>query len=177
MKIRKIICALLALTFCLTIVGCSDKPDDVPEGYKLVSGDRLAYRFYAPEAWQINTGTDQNSVFYSLEDDSKVLISLDTKNPETDVEAYWDNFVNGELGLIAVFNDYTFIESEPAVLGGKDAVSYTFSISFGSEIYKMKMVIAPHGNFFYALTYTSTPENFDKHLEDVRGMMEHLVIA
>ena len=179
MKIKGIVCALLALIICLSFISCKDEPE-APEGYMLVSGDRASYKFYAPVSWQINTGTSQNSVYYSTTDDSKVMITLYENSGLSkfpDIDSFWDYTADGENGLKMVFDDYTFISSEATTLAGKNAKSYTFTVKVGELTYKIMMVIAHHGDFFYNLTYSSTPENFDKHLDDVRGMMDYLVIV
>lgn len=155
------------LIFCMGIAACGEK-SDVPEGYQLVSGDNAAYRFYAPTQWSINTGTSQNSAYYSVDDRSIVVVTIYVKDQDyTSTDDFWSIV---ESNYMENFDDYNFISKNATVLSGKNAMSYTYSLTIAGSPVKIMQIIAPHGNYYYALTYTSTPEKFDSHLEDVNGM-------
>lgn len=165
---KRMVSALLVLIFCLSFAGCADETD-APEGYKLISGDDAAYRFYVPTAWSENTGTSQNSAYYSIEDRSIVVVTIyapdaGQENPD-DFWKYVENL------YISTYTNYSFIGEAAVVLGGINAKSYTFTANIGGTSYKVMQVIAPHGNYYYTFTYTAEPDKFDLHTDEVNGMI------
>ena len=160
--------ATLLLSLCLGLVSCGGDPT-VPNGYQLISNDDVPYRFYAPTQWSINNGTAGNSAYYSTTDRS--IVSVTSYIPDAgqeSIDAFWA-YTEGEYN--AVYTDYTLIESNAGALGGRNAMRYVFTATIGAQPCKVLQVIAAYGNSYYILTYTSTPENFDSHLEAVEGMI------
>ena len=154
---KKAAFALLALVLCLALAACSGDNVEVPKGYKLVSGDDVPYRFYAPTQWSVGTGTGNPMAYYSIDDRSMVIITT---------------YVHEEgLDTIAGYGDYEFIEKSEPTLGGRDALRCVFTATIGEGHYKVMQVITTYKNYFYVLTYTSLPENFDSHLDEVNGMI------
>ena len=70
-----------------------------------------------------------------------------------------------------IYSDYAFVEKGETTLGGRNAMRYVFTATIGEGHYKVMQVIATYGNYYYVFTYTSLPENFDSHLEEVNGMI------
>lgn len=167
-EVKKILCIILALVCCAGFAACS-KDEGVPDGYQLVSGDDVAYRFYAPTQWSLNTGSDVDSVYYSDIDRSMVMVSFylpdeDQKN----VDALW-TYVENQYK--SQYKNYQLIESAAATLGGKNAKSYTFTANIGDTDYKIMQVVAGYKDYYYMLSYMTSPELFDLHLADVNGMI------
>ncbi len=165
---KRIASILLALIFCLGLASCAADPD-VPDGYKLVSGDDVAYRFYAPLSWSVNEGTGWDSVYYSTSDRSLVSVTLYTPEPgQESIGEFW-KYVE-ELYRKS-YTEYTFIEEAETTLDSLPAMRYTFTANIIGTGYKVMQVIAPHGSYFYVITYTSVPEKFDSHMDEVEGML------
>jgi hypothetical protein len=165
---KRLVSALLVLIFCLGFAGCTVKPE-APEGYKLISGDDAAYRFYVPTAWNENTGTSQNSAYYSTEDRSIVVVTIYTPDAgQASTEDFW-KYVENLYTL--TYTNYSFIGEAATIFGGLDAKSYTFTANIGGTSYKVMQVIVRRGNYYYMFTYTAEPEKFDLHIDEVNGMI------
>ena len=167
-RIITLLAAVMLLSLCLGLASCGKDPT-VPDGYQLISNDDVPYRFYAPTQWSINTGTAGNSVYYTATDRSMVVVTsyVPDSGQET-IDAFWA-YVEGEYK--AVYGDYMLVESAASAIGGRNAMRYTFTATIGAQPCKVLQVVTAYGNSYYMLTYTSTPENFDAHLEDVEGMI------
>ncbi|NLW74046.1 MAG: DUF1795 domain-containing protein [Clostridiales bacterium] len=166
---RKAAFALLALVLCLALAACSGDNVEVPKGYKLVSGDDVPYRFYAPTQWSVGTGTGNPMAYYSIDDRSMVIITTYVPEEGLDtIAGFWDYT---EQKYKDIYGDYEFIEKSETTLGGRDALRCVFTATIGEGHYKVMQVITTYKNYFYVLTYTSLPENFDSHLDEVNGMI------
>ncbi len=165
---KKFICIILALVCLTALVSCS-KNQETPEGYKLISDENAAYYFYAPTQWVVNDGDGPDSVFYSEADRSIVTVTtyLALETIQT-VEEYWKHVENSYKTTYA---EYVLVESGDTMMGERNAKSYTFTATIGGVSYKLRQIIAVSGDYFYIMTYMSTPDNFDKHIEEVNGMV------
>lgn len=167
---KKTICLLLSILICCFALASCGEDSDVPEGYKLVSENDVAYRFYAPTNWNINNQSSIDSVFYSAADPSLVMVTFYSPSEENaDIDTFWTEIENQYK---TVYTDYTLLENRAATtLGTRNAVSYTFTAKIGGADYKVTQVITGYGKYYYTMTYMSTPENYDSHLEEFHGMM------
>ena len=167
-RILALLAAIMVLSLCFGLSSCGKDPT-VPDGYQRISGEDVPYNFYAPTQWSINTGTAGNSVYYTATDRSMVVVTsyVPDAGQET-IDTFWA-FVESEYA--SAYNDYELIESSASALGGRNAMRYTFTATIGGQPCKVLQVVTAYGNSYYMLTYTSTPENFDAHLEDVEGMI------
>lgn len=164
----------MLLVLCLGLVACSGGQDDVPEGYQLVSDDSVAYRFYAPLSWSVNNTDMIDSVYYSTSDPSMVMVSFYAPDSEqADIDTYWA-YVENEYKTL--YTDYTLLSSEMVEIGQEDykrsAIQHTFTAKIGGVEYKMMQIMTGHGKHYYTITYMSSPENFDSHLEEVNEMLK-----
>lgn len=151
----------------------SDK-ETAPEGMKLASTDERAYRFFVPSSWKINNRTDATAAYASDNDRSNVSVQMymSSDNTET-VEKHWARL---EESYKTMFSEYELISDESIKMNGISAHKYTYRAVSGGQEYKMVQAIVRKGEMFYCITFTATPENFDKHLPDVNKMIEEFEI-
>ena len=147
-------------------------PDDVtpPKGMKLVSTNAVSYRFYAPTAWIIDKGAENDVVYFSETDRSNV--SLFAHMPEDDalsIQDYWktcDNYYKDTLG------SYEVVSTEEGKMGGRAALTSEYTFTVGGVAYKTRQTVAAYASMIYIMTYTAVAENYDAHLEDAVAMQE-----
>ena len=160
----------MLLVLCLSLAACGSNNDEAPEGYRLVSGDDVAYRFYAPISWSINSSGSIDSVYYSPEDPAMVMISFYAPDSEqADIDTYWEAT---ESEYKKLYTDYELVSSGESTLGKSKAIQYTFTAKIGDNSYKIMQRIAGHGQHYYTMTYMASPETFDAHLEEVQKMAD-----
>ena len=106
--------------------------------------------------------------YYSSDDPSMVLISKYLPDADqSGITALWEIMENSYK---TTYTNYEFVSKEATTMGGQNAEAYTFTATIGTVNYKVKQIISGHGNYFYSMTYMSSPENFDSHLEALTGM-------
>ena len=149
----------------------SDKVE-VPEGMKLISTDKRAYRFFVPTAWQIDKRTDMSAAYYSEGDRSNVSVQLYICGTGDEVQSIDTYFARCEKSYTELFAGYTLISSEEIKMSGISAKKYVMEITSGGVEYKMMQAIVKKGDAIYCMTYTATAENYDLHTSDVQKMIE-----
>ena len=149
------------------------KVDDVPAGMKLITGNDVAYRFFAPESWLVSQAEDAAQVYVSETDRSNVTVLGYV--PETDgysVADYWENV---EKHYKDALTDYTLTaEPREETMGGRKATVYEYSYSLSGVTYRCRQTICVYSYMVVVMTYTAFPENYDAHLADVEAMQEAL---
>lgn len=151
----------------------SDKVD-VPEGMKLISTDERGYRFYVPEKWIVNKRTEATAAYYSDSDKSNVSVQI--YMADNNVRTIDDYFGSCESGYKNIFSSYTLISSSDIKMSNISAKQYVISVTSDGTEYKMLQAIVKKGAYFYCVTYTATPENYDSHIDDVNKMIENFEI-
>lgn len=66
------------------------------------------------------------------------------------------------------------VSEENTTVDGIYAKSYTYTASLSDFNYKIMQTVIIRNATVYLFTYTSTPENYDSHLEDVNSMLDYL---
>lgn len=163
---KKIFSAFLAVVMMLALVSCGDT--DVPEGMKLASESNVPYKFYVPTAWVTQDGDNLSMAYYSVADQSSVQV-LAYADSMT-IDEYWAKCCEDYSKAFA-----EFIPEEKVVdtvLGEKAAKQYTYTVKHSEKEYKMLQVVTSRDNLIYTMIYTSTPELFDSHIEQVEEMIE-----
>jgi hypothetical protein len=81
-------------------------------------------------------------------------------------------FENSEIKYKNLYGDnYTLISKVDDVkMGEYNAIRFTFTVKSGDVEYKLMQTVCAKGEMYYILTYTSTPEAFDSHLNDIEAM-------
>ena len=149
------------------------KVDNIPAGMKLVTGNDVAYRFFAPEDWVIGEADAAALVYASEEDRSNV--SVMGYAPDTDgysVADYWESTETYYKDALA---DYTpTAEPVEQTMGGRKATVYEYTYTLGGVTYKCRQAICVYSYMIVIMTYTALPEQYDAHLDDVAAMQEAL---
>ncbi|MBQ9151569.1 MAG: hypothetical protein IJX72_04905 [Clostridia bacterium] len=143
--------------------------DSIPDGMKLVTGNDVAYRFFAPADWVVGEADAAALVYFSEEDRSNVTVMGYVPEAETySVANYWEDT---EKYYKDALNDYT-ITAEPVeeTMGGKRATVYEYTYTLGGVTYKCRQVVCVYSYMIVVMTYTALPENYDAHLSEVEQM-------
>lgn len=145
---------------------------EAPAGMKLVTGNDVAYRFFAPESWVIGEAEAAALVYASESDRSNVSVLGYSAPDGYSVADYWEET---EKSYKANLRDYTLV-GEPAEseMGGKRATVYEYTYSLGGVTYKCRQTICVFGYMIVVMTYTALPENYDAHLAEVEQMQAEL---
>ena len=143
-----------------------------PEGMKLVTGNDVAYRFFAPESWVVGDAEAASLVYASESDRSNVTVTSYAAPDGYSVANYWEDT---EKYYKDALKDYTLV-GEPAesTMGGKRATVYEYTYSLGGVSYKCRQSICVFGYMIVVMTYTALPENYDAHMGEVEQMQEIL---
>lgn len=145
-----------------------------PDGMKLASTDERPYRLFVPTSWKINNRTDATAAYVSDTDSSNVNVGMYMTSLIS--ETVSDHFKRLEESYKASFSSYELISDEEIKMDGISARKYTYTVVSGGQEYKMIQAIVRKGDMFYYVTYTATAENFEKHLADVRKIIENFDI-
>ncbi len=148
----------------------SDKVE-APEGMKLASTNKRPYRFFVPESWTIDTRSSLSAAYFS--DGDKSNVSLQAHMSTAQVPNLNTYFENSEIKYKNIYGDnYTLIsKNENAKMGNIDAIQLVFTIKSGNQEYRLMQSVCIKGEMYYIFTYTSTPDKFDSHLDDVEKML------
>ena len=148
--------------------------DNIPEGMKLITGNDVAYRFFAPESWVVGTAEAAALVYFSEEDRSNVTVVGYVPDGEGyGVADYWKDT---EKYYKDALTDYTpAAEPAEAKMGGKNATVYEYTYSLGGVTYKCRQTVCVYSYMIVIMTYTALPENYDAHLAEVEQMQNALI--
>jgi hypothetical protein len=145
-----------------------DTTTGAPVGYQLASSDKYEFRFYVPITWTVQRRTYNPKAYYSLTDVSNVTINtVKVDEYVYDGKSYWEDFAS-----TTSFELSDIVIDENAKMGGYDAYSVEFTETISSSVYKVKQVYLTVNSVIYVFTYTSTRNNYDKHIDDVNTMLE-----
>ena len=145
---------------------------EAPEGMMLVTGNDVAYRFFAPTSWQKGNAEAASLVYVSEDDYSNVSVIGYTAPDGYSVADYWEDT---EKSYKDAFGNYT-LTAEPAssTMGGKRATVYEFTYNLGGVIYKCRQTVCVYGYMIVVMTYTALSENYDTHLPEAEQMQNAL---
>ena len=145
------------------------KVDNIPDGMKLVTGNDVAYRFFAPTEWGVGDADAAALVYASETDRSNVTVVGYV--PETDgysVADYWENTEKHYKDALA---DYALTaEPREETMGGRKATVYEYGYTLGGVAYRCRQVICVYSYMIVVMTYTALPDNYDAHIADVEAM-------
>ena len=169
MKKTKIL--LLLLLTGVLFGGCAKQDTEVPEGMQLASPKEADYLFYVPEGWRVDQSSLYSSAYFSSGDASSIsATAFGMDLADTSVNDWWEKYKEQFQGI---YEDVEFGEGEETTLGGVDAVKYTINATLNENEYRYVIVAALRDNYIYYITYTSTPEYYEDHLEALEQVREH----
>ena len=189
---KKILIALFLLAVCLFTVSCGDSDKvDAPDGMKLASSDNDRFYLFVPSSWTVDVSHGGPYAYYSSSDASNISANFympdaettDTSTDTTDttvsdtavdttakaesnprekyIDTYWNTFADS---MNATVKEFTLIDSVETTLDSIYSKQYVYSFKIDDTVYKCRMVVTyPVQDLVFCLTYTSTPDNYDKH--------------
>ena len=146
---------------------------EAPAGMKLITGNDVAYRFFAPTEWVVGNADAAALVYASETDRSNVTVMGYVPEEEGySVADYWEAT---EKYYKDALKDYA-LTAEPTqeTMGGKRANVYEYSYTLGGVTYKCRQTVCVYSYMIVIMTYTALPENYEAHLDDVQLMQESL---
>ncbi|MHB1153260.1 MAG: hypothetical protein ACYCWE_14650 [Eubacteriales bacterium] len=198
MKI-KIILFVISMLFIVFTVSCNEKDNWIPKGMKKVSTDAVDYTMYVPDSWTVDISTGVISAYVKSTDRSNItMVAFNLENEDADMTAddYWAKY-ESELRQTFPDMEYTSIQEDgettvtaetttesettsadayiptTTLLDGFSANKYIYTATVTGVTYKYMQVICIRGGIAYLFTYTTVPENFDIHLEEVDRILEN----
>lgn len=191
---RKTKILLIVGLIALLLISCAEKDNWIPKGMKEASTEAVDYTIYVPDNWTVDVSTGMISAYVSEQDRSNITMiafNLENDDSEMTVDEYWEKY---ESEMLMTFPDMEYIDemkndtadetaSTAAItgngvtptsmlLGGLGANKYIYTATVTDAKYKYMQVICIRGGIAYMFTYTSIPDNFDTHLEEVDRILE-----
>ena len=150
------------------------KVKEVPAGMKIASSDEVAYRFFAPEDWKVDTN---QRIFAAVEPTDRSNVSMTAYLPAESGMSV-DEFHQMTVDLMATASGegaYVAVAEQEGRLGGIAAKDYEFRYTVGGVSYHYRQLVAIYRGMFYTMTYTATEEHFAEHLGQLEKMAAELI--
>lgn len=159
----------------MLLSGCAAKPEasDIPKGMKIFSNEYVDYTAYIPEAWIVNEPTATPYAYVGSQDASSINIvaqSLSNEQIEAGLEAYWEEYAESFKQNMPDFESVSEV-TEGFLLDKTAASQYIYTGTVSGVKYQFQQTVCMHGGYVYIITYTSTPELFNEHIEDVEQVI------
>lgn len=175
---KKIVALCLCLVvFCFSFASCGGSNNiDVPMGFQLASDPEIVdYLLFVPEKWTVDMRTGTTTAYYSTYDPTNISASLmPLEDTEGGIDGYFASYTDQ---FTDVFGEPENIETANLLLDGKEAKQYVYSTNFGDVEYKFWQVICIHKQRVYTITFSSTAENYESHVTDMEGALEHFAFV
>jgi len=178
MKKLSLIALLLALIMCASaLVGCSGGQEaGSPDGMKLASNEESGYLMYVPDVencWKVDRSGLYTSACYSSGDDATNISATAfdvVQGANVTVESWWEDFVPNLKETYAEMSDIAVKDAKIDGIKGKE---YSFSGKLAGNEYKYIITAVIKDAYVYYITYTSTPEFYEEHLEDLESVINN----
>ena len=160
---------------------CCDKPEytgdnvtdkKTPEGMKIASSNNLEYRLYVPvDGWTCDSESGKAEAFAA----DKSSVTVTSYSPSTTMTAreYW-SMAEGEYKT-SFGEKYEYVGEVERVVAERDAISYTYVVSYGGERVKIMQTVLVYNGVVYSITYSALEGNFDAHTADVSLMLDAFI--
>ena len=173
-NLRKIILVLILAAFALAMASCEKDEHAAPSGWMNASDNKADFYFYVPDDWNVDYTTAAAGAFYSEADPSSVsVLAWELEYTDTTVDEWWE-LNRDEVNY--VFSDVTVVSEENTTVDDIYAKTYVYTANLSDFSYKIMQTAFIKDATVYLFTYTSTPENYDTHLEDVYQMLDFLTL-
>lgn len=164
---------IIAAAAALLMTGCSADPN-APTGMKTASGEGADYTLFVPEDWTVDITTGATGAYYSNADTSGVLVTTwDLPHTDTTLDEWWETNLQE---IQSVYQDVQVEGSENILIDGNHGVKYTWTGTLGAYTYRVLQAATAKNGSVYLFTYTSLPELYESHMEDVDQMLEFWLI-
>lgn len=177
MKKISVIALILAAAACLAVFsGCKKDGEDIkaPAGMILASSDQVDYYMFVPETWKVDKSDLYTSAYFSHGDATSISTTAYSLSGEVPSLDDWWNGPEGsenedkgffdEMSL--VYTDISEVKESKAKIDGIKGKEYSFSAKLAGKEYIFIITAVIKGYNVYYITYTSTPEYNEDHLEE-----------
>ena len=124
--LKKLIALSLAVLLLFCAVSCAQSDSDVPEDMKSATLSGEPFILYVPASWSVNTGSGISGAYVSPND--KIMVSARYYTP-SDPSMTVNDYVTLCAEGYKAYEGFAITERIPAVLGGKDAVKLTYTVT------------------------------------------------
>lgn len=174
-NMKKFLLIIMTVMLFVTLTSCSKPETGLPEGMSLLDNDAVDYLFYYPQSWIADRNDGMVSAYVSENDRSNV--SVTTFAAPADVASVEGYLTMGDTtyfdNMREAFPDLTMMsEGEEISLDGIPAMQYVFTATVAGDLYKFKQIIAYRYGYIYMMTYTSTNDGFDTHIDEVNSIVK-----
>lgn len=178
MKKLSLIAFLLAFIMCAcALAGCSAKTQEAgaPDGMKLASSADADYCMYVPDEegfWRIDRSGLYSSASYSSGDATSISTTVYSvvQGGNVTVESWWEEFVPD---IKEIYTEMSDVAVKDAKIDGIKGKEYSFSGKLAGNEYKYIITAVIKDAYVYYITYTSTPEFYDEHLDDLESVINN----
>ncbi len=173
---KKICVVLLVIILAFAVVSCKKEETDIPDGMFLVENEAAYYDLYLPEGWVVDRNDGMISAHASSTDvGSNISVtSIAVPSGYDNYREYIDKGMTEHYK--STFPDMQIIEEfTETELDGKSALKTVFTATVGGTEYQFEQVVTTGEKLeVFVFTYTSTPELFDTHKEEVERILNEL---
>ncbi len=174
--LTKLVLTLLLAGLTLTMASCNKNQDEfaAPAGFVTASSAFSDFYFYVPDDWTIDYSTGAAGAYYSSADPSSVsMMAWELEYTDTTVDEWWE--LNQDE-VSDVFTEFNLESTENTTINDLYAKKFTYTATLGDFDYKIMQAACVKNSNVYLFTYTSLPEHFDEHIDDVNQMLDFLII-
>lgn len=171
---KKISVIALVLAFCMCfclLAGCGakDNKSSAPKGMKLASGENVDYCMYVPENWKVDKSDLYTSAYFSSGDATSISVTAYGVGSEEETVGDWWKKFEKEIGEVYKISD---VKETKAKLDGIKGSQYSFKGTLADNEYNFIITAILKDYYVYYITYTSTPEFYEDHLEELDQVIE-----
>lgn len=170
MKTKTISLMLAFLMLAALFVSCSGSQSDAPAGMKSVSADNEVanYDLYVPEEWTASISTGAVGAYCSNTDTTNVTVMAWNVDSSETLDTWWEKY-RSDFDL--VFDDFSLTSEEATTLGGVAAKKYVYTAKLGEYEYTYVQCACLHWGMVYIMTFTTTPDLYESHTEDIANII------
>ena len=174
LKISLVIVLLLCAAALASCGANTNDPYAPPTGMISATDEKADFCLFVPDEWQIDYSTAAAGAYYSSSDPSSVsVMAWDLDYTDTTLDDWWATNVDE---ITVVFDNFNLESEENITMSEVYGKKYTYTATLGNFNYKIMQAACLKGSTVYLFTYTSVPENYDLHTEEVAEMLQFFVI-
>jgi hypothetical protein len=127
-------------------------------GYATYTNSTADVRIQYPSGWNVTEGGSSTRVV-KLSSGSGTNVIVSKERYTGSLESYKDNAISGVLNITGY--NYTLVSTEKTTLAGMPGYNMTFTATYLGQNAKQVVSITGKDNYYYLLTFTSTPEEWN----------------
>lgn len=167
-KISLVLAVIILVTAMLT--SCEESEVKVPNGMQLVTNDVVNYNLFVPDDWTPSISTGAVGAYCSAQDPTNVSVMAWNVDTTMTLDAWWEQY---RTDFDMVFDEFSLIGQENTTVDEKAAQKYSYSAKLGEYEYYYVQYACIHYSMVYVITFTSTVENYESHLEDYEEIVSN----